>query len=117
MPDIRLLLDWKTARSSGDPDLLEQELRAERASALGAAGRKLERALAALNAAADDASRAQRLTEAARVAWEFMVLRESSGLCDWPRVVQVYAIPPEVQRRMGVAPADPPADPTTGRAS
>ena len=109
MSDLLLRLDWKTARKQADPDLLEQEIQAERASALGGAGRKLERALADLSAS-DTENRAQSLDRAARIAWEFMVMRESSGLRDWPRVIRIYQIPADVQKRMGVAPPRPEPD-------
>ena len=32
-----------------------------------------------------------------------MVLREMSGLRDWPQVVRLYAIPEAVLRRMGAS--------------
>lgn len=111
-------LDWASALAQAGNDLLAHELQAERASALGRAGRRLERVLAALadalsaEAPSTDGPRndgprteADRLTdEAGRIAWEFMVMREMPGLRDWPEVVRLYAIPANVQRRIGVAP-------------
>ncbi|MBU3032269.1 DUF6665 family protein [Paracoccus marinaquae] len=95
-------IEWATAMAQTGDDILAQELQAERASALGAAGRRLERALAALDAAADD-SRATHLDQAGRIAWEFMVMREMAGLRDWDAVVRLYAIPASVLRRMGAS--------------
>lgn len=104
MDNLRTRMDWKTALNAQRDNLLEDEMQAERASALGAAGRRLERALARLKA--DDSGEAE-LVAASRVAWEFMVLREAAGLRDWPAVVLIYSIPKAVQSRMGVAPRSP----------
>lgn len=98
--DIRLRMDWATTHDKLGASPLDVELQAERASALGSAGRKLERALAAYAADPNDAQR----DRAAQAAWEFMVMRELLGLTDWATVVRLYAIPPAVQRRMGAAP-------------
>lgn len=94
-------LDWASAIAQSGNDVLAHELQAERASALGIAGRRLERALAALAAAPGDQVDAC-MNEAGRLAWEFMVMREMAGLRDWPVVVRLYAIPKAVQRRMGM---------------
>lgn len=101
MAEFHTRLDWATALAANKDNLLEDEFQAERASALGSAGRRLERAMAAWRASGKDQA---ALDEASRVAWEFMVMRETAGLRDWPSVVRLYAIPPEVLRRMGAAP-------------
>lgn len=99
MSRFRTRTDWATALAQGGDDVLAHELQAERASSLGTAGRRMERALAMLeNDPSNDA-----LDEAGRLAWEFMVLREMSGLRDWPQVVHLYAIPEAVLRRMGAS--------------
>ena len=46
MSDLFLRLDWASARGRDQQSLIEDEFRAERASSLGMAGRRLERALA-----------------------------------------------------------------------
>ncbi|MDO5613466.1 MAG: hypothetical protein Q4G14_09535 [Paracoccus sp. (in: a-proteobacteria)] len=104
--DIRLRMDWATTRDKLGDSPLDVELQAERASALGRAGRRLERALAALP---DPATQAE-LTLAANAAWEFMVLRELAGLHDWPAVIRLYAIPQSVLGRMGAQQAAPASD-------
>ncbi|MDO5631485.1 MAG: hypothetical protein Q4G22_06575 [Paracoccus sp. (in: a-proteobacteria)] len=101
--DIRLRMDWATIRDKLGDSPLDVELQAERASALGRAGRRLERALT------DPAADAQ-LTQAATAAWEFMVLRELAGLHDWPAVIRLYAIPQPVLNRMGARQAPPSSD-------
>lgn len=100
MSRLQARIDWSTALAQSGEDVLRHELQAEKASALGAAGRRLERALAAL--ASDDGDQA-RLNAASRAAWEFMVMREMAGLRDWSRVVRMYGIPPQVLHRMGAA--------------
>lgn len=92
-------IEWATALAQGGDDALQHELQAERASALGSAGRRLERALANLAQTPGE----DQLNEAGRAAWEFMVMREMAGLRDWPQVVRLYGIPQDVQHRMGAA--------------
>ena len=93
-------IEWASALKQGGSDMLETQLQAERASALGTGGRRLEQALADL-LAADDTTRPARLATARRRAWEFMVQREAAGLRDWPAVVRLYGIPREVLIGMG----------------
>ena len=102
---LRLRMDWATTRDRLGASPLDIELQAERASSLGRAGARLERALTAL-AAAGRASPAPGGTTAApgrpaRAAWEFMVIREMAGLHDWSAVIRMYAIPRAVLNRMG----------------
>ncbi len=93
-------IEWASALKQSGSDILEVQLQAERASALGTGGKRLEAALAEL-ATADETNRAARLAMARRRAWEFMVQREAAGLRDWPAVIRLYAIPPEVLHGMG----------------
>lgn len=95
-------LDWASAIAQSGNDLLAHEIQAERASALGRAGLRLETALSAL--AACPGPDAERLADqAGRAAWEFMVLREMAGLRDWSAVARLYGIPAKVLSRMGAA--------------
>lgn len=95
-------IDWASAISQAGNDVLAHELQAERASALGRAGRRLENALSALADAPPD-QRAMLTNRAGRIAWEFMIQREMAGLRDWPAVVRLYRIPDSALRRMGAA--------------
>ncbi|MFV0301733.1 MAG: DUF6665 family protein [Paracoccus sp. (in: a-proteobacteria)] len=96
-------VEWAHALRMSGTEALEVELQAERASALGTGGRRLEQALADLRAA-EAGARPARLAMARRRAWEFMVQREAAGLRDWPAVVRLYGIPPEVLHGMGAVP-------------
>lgn len=81
---------------------LRNEILAEQAAALGAAGRKVEATLAALkdhDGAAE--ARAALVREAADAVWGFLVQREVMGFRDRDRVVAEYAVPREVLNRMG----------------
>lgn len=89
---LRLRMDWATTRDRLGSSPLDVELQAERASSLGRAGARLERALA---------REPLDVREAARAAWEFMVVREMAGLHDWGAVVRLYGIPKAVLNRMG----------------
>ncbi|MDK1491504.1 hypothetical protein QN219_15785 [Sinorhizobium sp. 7-81] len=93
-----------TAR--GGVNVLEYELMAERADALGRHGLKVEKALAALNGY--DASkhgpsvRQRLLDEAADAVWAFLIQREICGLRDSRDAVRRYGIPKEVMARVGI---------------
>lgn len=97
-------VEWASALTQTGREALDAEFQAERASALGAAGKRLEQALTALAQAAPDEHPAQ-LQAARQRCWEFMVQRETLGLRDWSEVVRLYAIPPEVLQDMGAVPA------------
>ena len=115
-------------------DLLDYEIVQEQASALGRMGRALEAALARLRdfdaahppSSARPAEREARralVTEAGHALWMFVVQREACGLRDSRAVMRDYAVPAEVQVRMGLLPAAPPGkwrrsspSPTSGRA-
>jgi hypothetical protein len=97
-------------------DLIDSEIVAEQASALGRLGRGLEAALLTLRAFdADHASspdpdkrrRAALVADAGHALWLFVVQREACGLRDSRTVMRDYGVPPEVQVRMGLLPAAP----------
>ncbi|MFT3694371.1 MAG: hypothetical protein QM831_14585 [Kofleriaceae bacterium] len=77
---------------------VEQELQNERASALGEAGRRVEKALAEL--AQGDTE--DRLAEAGTAVWYFMILRESLHFFDHKAALAIYDVPPRVMARVGV---------------
>ena len=82
--------------------ILEAELHAERAAALGRLGRDLENALTTL-AAMDtaDPARADAVKAAAGAAWRYFVQREACGMLDHDHPIAQYAIPREVLARVG----------------
>ena len=91
---------------------LDYELAQEMAAALGRLGRRLERALQALdqfdaaNVADPDVRRRERsalLAEAGDALWLFVVQREACGLRDARQLMRDYRVPPEVQYRMGIS--------------
>jgi hypothetical protein len=104
-------------RSASALDLIETEIIAEQASALGRLGRGLEAALQALRdfdaahaAAPSDAGwrhRAALVAEAGYALWLFVVQREACGLRDSRAVMRDYMVPTEVQLRMGLPPPQP----------
>jgi hypothetical protein len=98
-------------------DLIDSEIIAEQASALGRLGRGLEAALqtlraydaehSTLSADPDTKRRAALVAEAGHALWLFVVQREACGLRDSRAVLRDYAVPTEVQVRMGLLPAAP----------
>jgi hypothetical protein len=83
-------------------NLLDSEMLAEKASALGHHGRLVEQALAALRACpADAAERPALRARAAQEVWAFFVQRELCGLRDQREVIRFYDIPVEVLVRLG----------------
>jgi hypothetical protein len=113
---------YKPTRTASPLDLIDTEIIQEQASALGRLGRALEAALAALRefdaafavppSGIDKTRRATLVAEAGHALWMFVVQREACGLRDSRALMRDYAVPPEVQLRMGLLPA--PA-PTLGR--
>src|SRR3954463_16818536 len=104
-PKINIWTDRSTA--------LDYEIAQEKASTLGRLGRALEAAVAALKAFDAQAieatveTRAERkalVAEAGYALWMFVVQREALGLRDSRQVMRDYAVPPEVQSRMGMLP-------------
>ena len=105
-PKINIWTDNSTA--------LDYEIAQEKASTLGRLGRALEAALESLKAfdthaiEATTETRHQRkalVAEAGHALWMFVVQREALGLRDSRQMMRDYAVPPEVQGRMGMLPA------------
>jgi hypothetical protein len=92
-------------------DLLEQEIRSEKAGALARAVERLERALAALAqhdaevSAGASAGAAQRrrdlLEEAGERLWFVVIQREAIGLRRHEVLYEVLRVPQDVRRAMG----------------
>ena len=92
---------------------LEYHIAQEKASALGRLGRELERALSALRAFDTAHGRFAGLTgelskrrdnlvaEAAQALWYLIVQRDACGMYKSIYVMADYAVPSEVQNRMG----------------
>lgn len=66
--------------------------------AMGAAGRKVEAAIAALGASRDEAL----LDAAANAVWELLIVRESLKFYDHAVALAYFGIPPAVMARVGV---------------
>lgn len=79
----------------------ESELLAEKAAALGRAGRKLEQCLAAFRSHHDSARREGLLFAAAEAAYNYIIQRELCGQADHRAIVEDYQIPREVMVRVG----------------
>jgi hypothetical protein len=102
-----------SSRTPAKPEPLEYEIAQEKASTLGRMGRALEAALGALrdhdaqpNAESAEAQAARRelVAQAGYVLWLFVVQRESIGLRNTRQLMRDYAVPAEVQVRMGMLP-------------
>jgi len=101
----------ETPQKDTGADVLEIELLAERAAALGRGARDVAEALRRLRdfdaagpgSGADigPVARAALVAAAADAVWGFLVHRELCGLRDWAEVVREYGIPPEVLNRLG----------------
>jgi len=110
-------MQYKPPNRSASAHLIETEIIAEQASALGRLGRGLETALQALRdfdaahaAAPSDAGRRHRaalVAEAGYALWLFVVQREACGLRDSRAVMRDYTVPTEVHVRMGLPPPQP----------
>ena len=96
---------------------LDYEIAQEKASTLGRLGRALEAALETLrtfDAQAIEATAETRrerhalVAEAGYALWLFVVQREALGLRDSRQVMRDYGVPPDVQGRMGMLPAQKP---------
>jgi hypothetical protein len=91
-------------RVESSASVLEAELMAERASALGRSGREVERSLASLEAAAPSSpARPALLRAAVDAVWRYFVQREACGLLDHTQAVEHYRIPSAVLARLGAA--------------
>ena len=84
------------------PPSLDWEILSERASSMGRAGRRIEAALAALDAFhGDPADREPLVREAADAVWSYFVQREMMGFARHDDAIEAYRIPREVLRRVG----------------
>ena len=81
------------------------EIASEKAASLGRAGRRLDDALRSLEESVStgeaEALRLERLDEASEALYFYVVQREACGLLDATEVIREYAVPREVQLRMG----------------
>jgi len=83
-------------------DVLEYELLAEKASALGRAGEKVEKALAGLKLhEPGSADRHPALKQAAEAVYAYFIQRELCGFRRHAEVIREYQIPGEVLARLG----------------
>ncbi|MES3026509.1 MAG: DUF6665 family protein [Pseudomonadota bacterium] len=87
--------------------VLDVEIQQERSAALGATGRRIEKALAALREfdamGGDLADRPPILREAATAVWYYFIQREACGIRDQRPAIEHYAIPREVLMRLGAS--------------
>jgi hypothetical protein len=87
---------------------LEHEMMQEAAASMGALGRQLTAALAALEAfdpaAGSAAERAALVDAAGALLWRYIVQREAAGLRNSESVMRDMRVPPAVRLRMGVMP-------------
>ncbi len=83
--------------------ILDAEIAAEKAAALGRAGAQVERALARLNdpEAEEQEGREALLKAAANEVWKFFIQREALGMRDQRQVIQNLEIPRAVLVRLG----------------
>jgi hypothetical protein len=83
-------------------EVLDYEIVEEMATALGAAGRKVEQVMARLHAHSGDAeSRKALLKEAAAAVYAYFIQRELCGLRRHQDAIREYRIPNEVLVRLG----------------
>lgn len=94
---------YSNSAQVADPlGFLDYEIAAEKASALGRAGHKVERTLAALKAFHGEADqRRALLREAAEAVYAYFIQRELCGMRRHQDVIREYAIPNEVLARLG----------------
>jgi hypothetical protein len=81
-------------------EAVEYELAEGRAYALGLAGKRVEAAIAALEAHERD--REVLLDEAADAVWRYLIVRESAGFHDHREAMKLYRVSPQVMARVGV---------------
>ena len=83
---------------------LDHEIAAEKASSLGRAGEKVEKALARLRECdPSDAGRPECLKAAVQAVYAYFIQRELCGLRRHHDAIRDYAIPAEVLVRLGAA--------------
>jgi hypothetical protein len=89
-------------------NILEYELAAERAAALGRHGKKLEACLAKLRqwdadpGQTDEAGRLDLVYDAADAVWSLFIQRELVGLRDNRDLIRRYEIPKDVIAKVGI---------------
>ena len=89
----------RAVRPDAGTAAIEHEIIAERASSLGAAERKVIAAVAALSDAGQN--RAEALSRARTVVWEYFVQRELVGFRRHTDVIEELRIPREVLAGLG----------------
>ena len=86
--------------------VLDEEILAEQASALGRAGEAVEKALKVLReTTAEGEERRVLVDAAAEKVYGFLIQRELCGLRDRREVIRSYGIPGEVLARLGATPS------------
>jgi len=89
-------------------NVFEHEVAEEKISALAEAGKKAEKAMAALHAfdeqPNENEDRQQLVRMAARAVWAWFIQRELCGLRNHRPVIQSLRIPAEVLNRLGEMP-------------
>lgn len=89
-------------RSGTGPEPLDQEIMAEKASALGRSGRKVEDCLERLAGhEGGDNSRAVLLKETADAVYAYFIQRELCGMRRHDDVIRMLSIPREVLAKLG----------------
>jgi len=86
--------------------MMEVEMRAEAAASLGHHGRKVEKALRALQAATPR-TRQRLVRAAAREVWAYLIQRELMGMRDHRLIIREMNIPQEVLNLMGAIDPEP----------
>ncbi len=93
---------WPGLPADSGLDLVGHEILAEKAAALGRAGRKVEESLARLRAhAGDEASRTALLKVSAEAVHAYFIQRELCGLLRHDSVIREHDIPRAVLVRLG----------------
>ena len=99
---VRLASMRNPGKVSDSLGLLDHEIMAEKAAALGRAGERVERSLAELNAHEGDADERSRLLKAAAEAvYAYFIQRELCGMRRHQDVIREYRIPNAVLVRLG----------------
>ena len=92
-----------SARQTG-ADALQAELAGEKAGSLGRMGRRVEAAMAELNASTLDRASPEHMglvKAAARAVWAYFVQREMCGVFNHRDAIALYGIPKAVLARLG----------------
>lgn len=97
------MMDFSRGRGQAESalDLLGADILAEKADALGRAGKKAEACLAALRQEGDGPRRAALLQAASEAVYAYFVQRELCGLRRHDAVIREMAIPRAVLARLG----------------